>query len=662
MENSMSPRPIEPEDLFRLKFLQDAKQSPDGKFVVYVVSRTEKAGEEAEKDISALYLLSMDTGVSRQLTTRGALDTAPDWSPDGKQIAFLSNRAGTTQIYLIPVDGGEARPLTSLEQGVSGGPLWSPDGRQIAFTAGPAKPVDHSRPYRVTRHVYRFDGMGYLDNAIQDLYLVSSEGGEPRLLVHNDCVNSFPAWSPNGEEILFLVSQFPDTHRLFPAVHVADLAGNTRSLVGDWGDIFAAAWTADGENIAFHGSPRGNPIGSKIDLWVINRQGGLPECRTPGLKLHPGMNLQADMPVETLDKPRLIIGEHNVAFFTAQEGGRQSIYRSTLIGPEAWSPIVTGERTCIPVGTHSGRLWFVSSDPGNPIDLYSAKTDGSEEKRLTDLNGELFGGWLRPQLRHLEFTAVDGGALEGWFVKPVTGQPPYPTVLYIHGGPHSGWGYVFSFDFQMLAGAGYGVLLINQRGSTGYGDQFANRIIGDWGNLDYQDLMSGVDHAVQQGMTDPEKLGVCGLSGGGNLTCWIVGHTDRFKAAIPENPVTNFVSMYGVSDISAWFACVELGGKPYEIPEVYARCSPITYAQRCKTPTLLIQGECDFRCPAEQSEQFYTVLKANNCTVEMLRLPGSSHMGSILGPPLIRRAQNEALLDWLKRYIPVVKSEEHGQT
>ena len=152
-------------------------------------------------------------------------------------------------------------------------------------------------------------------------------------------------------------------------------------------------------------------------------------------------------------------------------------------------------------------------------------------------------------------------------------------------------------------------------------------------------------------MANPERLGVCGLSGGGNLSCWIVGQTDRFKAAVPENPVTNWVSFYGVSDIGPWFAVRELGGLPHEVPDVYRRCSPITYAHRCTTPTLLVQGEADYRCPAEQSEQFYAVLKASGCPVEMLRLPASSHGGSIRGKPALRRAQNTALLEWMKRYV-----------
>jgi dipeptidyl aminopeptidase/acylaminoacyl peptidase len=202
-----------------------------------------------------------------------------------------------------------------------------------------------------------------------------------------------------------------------------------------------------------------------------------------------------------------------------------------------------------------------------------------------------------------------------------------------------------------MGGAGYAELMVNHRASTGYGDAFSTAIKGDWGHLDYDDLMAGVDLAIAKGYADPDRMGIFGLSGGGNLSCWIVGQTRRFKAAVPENPVTNWVSFYGVSDIGAWFAVEEMGGHPWEVPEVYAKCSPITFAHTCTTPTLLIQGEHDWRCPAEQSEQFYTTLKAVGCPVEMVRLPNSQHGESIFGNPTVRRVQNEATLGWMNRYV-----------
>lgn len=221
----------------------------------------------------------------------------------------------------------------------------------------------------------------------------------------------------------------------------------------------------------------------------------------------------------------------------------------------------------------------------------------------------------------------------------------------MHGGPHNSYGNIFHFEAQMFAGAGYAVLMINHRGSVGYGNEFANATFGDWGNLDYQDLMAGVDSVIARGIADPDRMGCCGLSFGGYMSCWIVGQTDRVKAAVPEEPITNILSMYGTSDIGTNGFPLELGGKPHEIIDTYLRCSPITHAHKCTTPTLLIQGDADYRCPPEQSEQFYTVLKANGCTVEMLRLPWSPHMGAIAGPLPWRKAQNDALLDWMNRYV-----------
>jgi dipeptidyl aminopeptidase/acylaminoacyl peptidase len=642
-----TPRHIEPNDLFRLKFIQGAQLAPDGKSLVYALAQV---ADDGEKEQVTLWLLSLETGAARQLTAGQARDFSPQWSPDGRQIAFISTRGEKPQVYLIAVDGGEARQLTTLPQGVGGGPVWSPDGQQLAFTAGPPEPPDLSKPYRLTRNVYRFDELGYLDGAVQDIYVVAAAGGDPRRLISDMGSNVNPLWSPDGREILFHAMMPVDSFRVYhPRLQAVDLEGNLRDLTGEWGYSQAATWLPDG-GVVFCGQPYGRPIGSKNDLFVIGRQGGAPECRTADLPLHLGGGLQADMAV-ALALQVLVTPDGRAAYVQAQDGGTVQVYRIGLDGPSDWTAVLNGERSCFPLDLNGEQLLFGVSTPGSPLELYTAGLDGSQERQITQVNTEVLAEWQLPSVEHLRFAGSDGVPLEGWVLLPHGGTRPYPTVLYIHGGPHSGFGHIFSFDFQMLAGAGYAVLFVNQRGSTGYGDAFATQIIGDWGNLDYSDLMAGVDHAVARGFSDPERLGVCGLSGGGNLSCWIVGQTDRFKAAVPENPVTNWVSFYGVSDIGPWFAVAELGGHPHEIPDVYRRCSPITYAHRCTTPTLLIQGEADYRCPAEQSEQFYAVLKASGCPVEMLRLPASSHAGSIRGAPPLRRAQNEALLDWMNRYM-----------
>jgi dipeptidyl aminopeptidase/acylaminoacyl peptidase len=643
-------RPVQPDDLFRLKLIQGAALAPDGSAVVYAVAQTADDGEE---ECIALWLQPVAGGAARQLTAGQSRDFAPRFSPDGRQVAFVSTRDVKPQIYTIAVDGGEARRLTDLPQGVAGGPVWSPDGSLLAFTAGPpGDPPDYTKSYRLTRHVYRFDELGYLDGAVQNIYVVAASGGEARRLTDDDANNTAPAWSPDGRRILFGATMQPDTFRAYyPRLRLASLDGEIRDLTGDWGYAVSASWLPDGR-VVFCGQPYGRPIGSKNDLWVIDGAGGTPECRTADLPLHVGAGLQADMATALQQVPRVLpTTDGRAAYVQVQDGGTVQIYRVALAGPADWAAIASGERSCFPLDVQAEQLLFAASALDNPLDLYLAGLDGAEERRLTQVNAELLAAWQLPTIKHLAFQGGDGVPVEGWLMQPAISAKPYPTILYIHGGPHSGFGHIFSFDFQMLAGAGYAVLLVNQRGSTGYGDAFATQIIGDWGNHDYHDLIAGVDAAIACGIADPDRLGVCGLSGGGNLSCWIVGQTDRFKAAVPENPVTNWVSFYGVSDIGPWFATSELGGHPHEIPEVYRRCSPITYAYRCTTPTLLIQGEADYRCPAEQSEQFYTVLKASGCTVEMLRLPDSSHAGSIRGKPALRRAQNTALLEWMQRYV-----------
>ena len=655
-------RPLQTDDIFNLQVLQAAVLAPDGRTVVYAVLEYDA---EDDADYSHLWLLDIATGEITRLTHGKANNSHPCWSPDGSGLAFLSTRSGKPQLYHLPLTGGEARPLTALEQGVGGGPVWSPDGRWIAFTAGPnrGEVVAADDPYRVTRHVYRFDGLGYLDDAAQDLFVIPAEGGDPQQLTDDSAHNTNPRWSPDSSELLYCAALRPDQHRVsLPELRVVNLTGQIRDVVTyAWGYPSGSVdWLPDGKRIAFVGVEKGQPIGTQADLFVTPADGvgqpvGQPENRTAGLPYQLGGGLQPDLPTEMAWLlPELAVADSGrVAYVQVQVGGTLNIYRVALEGPEVVAPILDGERACrlLSLSSDERHLFYTATTFNEPLDLYLADVEGGEEQRLTALNAQFLSGIVSTQVEALQISGQDGVAVEGWFMQPSTGTAPFPTILYIHGGPHSAFGHQFHFDMQMLVGAGYGVLVVNHRASTGYGNRFSTAIKGDWGNLDYSDLMAGIEAAIAAGLADPDRLGVCGLSGGGNLSCWIVGQTDRFKAAVPENPVTNWLSFYGTSDIGPWFAVEQLGGKPHEIPEVYARCSPITYAHRCRTPTLLIQGEHDWRCPAEQSEQFYNVLKANGCVVEMLRLPGSPHAGAIIGEPKLRRAQNEALLNWMQQYV-----------
>lgn len=636
----MTKREFKPMDELRYRRIQGARLSPDGRKVVYALKQNDL---EAETSSTHLWLLELESGQERQITRQGSNNSAPEWSPDGRQIAFCSDRAEKSQIFLLPAAGGEARQLTHLKQGVGSGPQWSPDGTTIAFTAGPEeRPFDPSKPYRITRFVYRFDGLGYLDNAVQNIFIQPLAGGESRQLTHGEGIARELKWSPDGEQILFLEAADPDRFELFSArIKVVDMAGKVNEILGlDWGWLAGASWSMDGRSILFSGIPDGKPMGAKADLWTLDLRSGEMECRTAGLDFG---NVYGFGNVLALDEGH-VLGE-------VLRAGMGEIYRIALVGPESVEPVVQGERHADLQDLGKGKVLFIHNTPHNPGELAVCDLQSQEEKILTHHNTAWLDEIDLPNVKNLKFRNEDGIEIEGWVMLPASGKPPYPTVLNIHGGPHGAYGYSYRTDFHMLAGAGFAVLYLNPRGSAGYGDAFSAALSGHWGVMDSPDLMAGVDYAIEQGYADPERLGICGLSYGGYLTCFTIGQTERFKAAVAENPITDLVSRYGTADMGPWGSLGEIGGKPHEIPEVYRRSSPVTYTHQCTTPTLVVQGEVDYRCPAGQSEQFYTMLKANGCIAEMLRLPDMPHVGSISGPIPVQKAQNEALLEWMERYL-----------
>ena len=654
----MTEHTVQPEDLFRFQFLQDAKLSPDGRHVAYCITHVDA---ESDEERAAIWLLALETGAERKLTAGLAQDSHPAWSPDGAQLAFFSTRTGIRQLYVIAISGGAPRQLTDLAQGLSKGPAWSPDGQYIAFSArAAATPAFPGKPYRVTRKIYRLDGAGYLHAAAPDLFVVPACGGDARNLTRDDAYNCYrtgPVWSPDSREILFTTACYPDSYRWFAALRVVNLNGEARDVVKDWGYATnppSAAWTPDGEKIVFVGNPVDAPKQSHKHLWVVAKRGGTPQCRTTGIQHNVAGKFQFDMPIIACDAPNLhISADGKDAYVPVQVGGTKSIYRIALTGETDYAPVVSGERVCDVVGLNQDKILMTVNTFNEPGNLHLVDPDGKNERKITAFNRTLLAEFDLPAIEHLTFASSDGTPIEGWLMLPPSREPPYPTILFNHGGPDMAWGNVFSLDFQMLAGAGYAVLLVNYRGSLGYGDAFMAAINGRMGQLEFADLMAGVNHCIELGLVDPERLGVCGSSYGGYLTSWAVSHTDRFKAAVAENPITNWESWYGVADIFSSIALPweAMGGPPHQALDAYRNASPIHSAHRCTTPTLLIQAERDLRCPPEQSEQFYTVLHANNCIVEMLRLPNSSHGGSTSGALEIRRAQNDALLDWMNRFV-----------
>jgi dipeptidyl aminopeptidase/acylaminoacyl peptidase len=650
-------RPIAPEDLFRFRFIVAADLSPDRGRVVFAQTRIVPGEQEDDDEVehSDLHLLEVESGEIRRLTFSDSTNSAPAISPDGSQVAFLSSRTEKPQLWLLPLAGGEPRQLTDLPQGVGSGAVWSPDGRKLAFTAGPQdEPRKPERPYRVTRTVWRFDEIGVLDDAVQDVYVLAADGdgAEPRRLTDDRFMNSQPKWSADGRSLVFVASHDPESYMLASRLRRVDLEGTVTDLTEADGLVVSHAPLSDGRVAYVLDFESGKLVGSRSSLYVLDPETGTRVERGADLEGHIEGGIQPDNPGSRLGLGQLLLtdGDRD-AVVRVQTGGEVALVRVALDGEESHAVVAGGTRACNAIAVRGGRVLFGAFGFTEPGDLYLADLDSGEERRLTRLNDDVLAELELPAVVPLSFEAIDGARVEGWFLHPAGAETPLPTLLSIHGGPHGAWGAQFNFDHLMFAGAGYGILLVNHRASTGYGDDFATAIKGDWGNLDYADLMSGVDHAIEEGLADADRLGVFGISGGGNLTGWIIGHTDRFKAACPENPVFNWFSMYGTSDVGPDFSVRELGGTPYDAEDVYRRCSPITYAHRCTTPTLFLQHEGDHRCPAEQTEQFFTVLRVNGVPAEMLRFPNTSHGGSVRGPIGHRRAQNEALLDWMNRYV-----------
>lgn len=648
------------DDLFRLDWLQSAKLSPDGTRLAYTVTHIVTVKDE-EKEFSRLFLLEIASGEVRQMTSDKQNASSPAWSPDGRTIAFVSDRRITDdekpQIYLLPVDGGEAQPLTEMKQG-AGQPFWSPDGTKIAFTAGidygDGKAPDRDKqPYRVTRNVWRFDAIGDIDLAVNNLYVIDVRSRAVTQLTDDELLVARFDWHPDSQRLLTSSILSSETWYGFQMhTHIIDLDGNATPVSNPENlNMLMPTWTPDGQRILFIGEDDNALIGTHSDLWTLDLESGELSNRTKGLERGLAGGLEGRVPALRQHRPFFAIDEKFI-YIQVQDRGTVGIYGIALDGKAASKKLIGGERTCMLLDKVGDTLVYSVDDIQRTPNAYLSNLDGSGEQQLTHINDEFLSKIILPESVNLHFKGSDGVEVEGWYVKPTNGAAaPYPTILWIHGGPHGAQGNRFAFDTHMLNGAGYGVLFINHRASTGYGNAFSTAIHADWGNLDYNDLMAGVDYAIEQGLADGDRLGCCGISGGGNLSCWIVGNTDRFKAAVPQNPLTNWVSFYGVSDIGVWFGTKELGGHPHEIPEIYAKCSPITYAHNCKTPTLMIQTEHDWRCPAEQSEQFYTVLRANGCTVEMLRQPRGSHSGSILGGLPLRRENLNATLDWFNKYV-----------
>lgn len=624
-------RPVTIRDLFRYRILEDYAVSPDGQRIALTVTTVEDGDMRYH---GAIWLLSKDDGTLRRLTYGEKSDTMPRWRPDGRAIAFRSDRGRGPQVYILDLGGGDPRPITSFASGVSDF-AWAPDGKRLVVVSQDEEHTDQ-RPEarRITRVHYKNDGIGLLPDSRSHLWLIDATGSEsPRRLTDATEDDANPAWSPNGRWIAFNRTR-PAQGGTAPFMDIWLLnvdTGEEHNLTNGRGPCFCPTWSPDGSQLAFVGHTEPNDIwwGKNFGVWAIPRSGGEPRELTPGFE-YTAARVILGNPWRGIAWPRAHWSADGTRiFFLATVRGTCQIHVVDASGGHVRA-ITHGRHVITDLAVSGESLIYGRMTSTEPADLWHAAESGEDPRRLTDLNRELLDEVALQEARPVCFASHDGQMIDYWLIPPLGYDPnaerSYPLILSIHGGPHAAYGEEFHHGFQTFASAGYFVLYVNPRGSQGYGEAFARQVIGDWGGNDFQDLMTAIDHVLQQERIDPQRLGAWGASYGGFMTTWIAGHTDRFAAIVSVVPVTDLISFHGTSDIGHYFTPFEMGGvQPWEDRERYIRMSPLNYVKNVVTPILLVHHEQDMRCPIAQSEEFYTALKLLGRDVELLRVDNASH-------------------------------------
>jgi dipeptidyl aminopeptidase/acylaminoacyl peptidase len=503
---------------------------------------------------------------------------------------------------------------------------------------------------------YRFNGEGFIHDRRPHVFVVAREGGAPKQLTEGEYAHGEPSWSPDGRLIAFTAARHDgrDDDDAVDLWVVEAAGGPPRRLTSTSGPVSGPTFAPDGRLVAYVVRPAINAFARNHQLFVVSPEGG------------PARSLSAG-----LDRSIVALGDVWAAWspdgrellFAVEDGGRVVVHRVGAEGGGPPVPVLDGERVVSGLSmARDGAVAVAASTAAAPAEVFVSHAAGGGERQLTDLNG----AWRaevalsRPERFRYERAGV---VVDGWLMRPPGAgaepragagpEPRVPVLLSIHGGPHAQYGVGFFDEFQVLAGAGYAVVFVNPRGSRGYGEKFAEAVVGDWGGVDVDDVLAGLDEALRRfDVLDRERLGVLGGSYGGFMTSWIVGHTDRFRAACSERAVNDQRTMFGTSDIGHAFNAVAVGGAmPWEDPARYAERSPLTYAPRITTPLLIMHSEEDYRCPIEQAEQLFVALKKLGREVLFVRFPGENHELSRSGTPRHRLERFRIILDWFGRHL-----------
>lgn len=626
------PRSLQPMDVFDLQWASDPQIAPDGRRVAYVRMRGDVMKDAYTGD---LWLVGTDGREHAPLASGAA---SPRWSPDGTRLAYVAGERGRTQLFVRWMDTGTTTQVTRVVEKPSA-LAWSPDGRTLAFTMPVAakteplvKPLpkpegaEWAAPPRVIESlVYRADGEGYLPDAREQVFVVNADGGAPRQLTDGPYDHSGPlAWTPDGRHLLVGANRQPDgeydpANSELHAIHVAD--GSLTTLTSRRGPDRWPAVSPDGRWVAYLGYEDRYQGYQNTLLSIVAAQGGTPRV------LSAGLDRSLSQPAWGPSSREIVASyedQGRVRLATIDLDGNLRQLADDMGGLSIGRPYASGQFSV----SRSGLVAYTAGGPERLADVAIVPVRGGTPRRITDLSSDLLA---RRELGKLEEfwvpSSFDGTRIQAWVITPPGFDPArkYPLLLEIHGGPFAAYGPTFAAELQLYAAAGYVVLYVNPRGSTGYGDAFGNAIHHAYPGHDYDDLMSAVDAVVARGYVDPGRLFVTGGSGGGVLTAWIVGSTDRFRAAVVQKPVINWTSFVLTADRYNFFWRYWFSGFPWDVPEEYARRSPLSLVGRVKTPTMVLTGEEDYRTPMSESEQYYQALRLRQVPAALVRVPGAGH-------------------------------------
>ncbi len=637
------------ETFLEMETVRSPEISPEGRYVLFARGWIDKQNDRSRSNI---WMADVDGSRIRELTHGNWRDTSPVWSPDGSKIVFLSDRDGTTQIHVLWMDTREVAQLTHLERS-PGSIGWSPDGKMLVFTMFvpctknplpvklPKKPkgAKWAKPaVIVDRMTWARDGRGPVEKGFNHIYTLDAEmGGTPKKLTSGDYSHSNPEWSADGTMIYFSAIRKPDAEYLRNDSEIYSVDVTTleiEALSDRKGPDRSPLVSPDGNRIVYTGYDDRNYTNHLSNIYIMKNDGGDKRVLADGLPNSPNALLWAP--------------DGSGIYYIMREKGVSNVYFVSTSGNIR--QITEGNHYLSGLSvSKSGTFTTTRSTFHNPENLVTLTIADPEKMNiLADVNKDILAEKRLGEVEELWFKSPDGLDLQGWLIKPVdfVEGKKYPMLLWIHGGPWSMYSVRWNWAWQNFAAKGYAVFYMNPRGSTGYGQDFVNGIQFSYPGKDFDDLMAGVDAAVDKGFIDTGNLFVCGGSGGGVLTAWIVGHTGRFRAAVSMRPVINWHSFVGNTDGPGWYR--QFRKYPWEDPNEFAERSPLSYVANVTTPTMVMTGEADLRTPMPQSEEYYRALKMLKKETLLVRMPNEYHGWR---RPSHRLLQQLYLMAWFEKYM-----------